>query len=104
MQVNAPQFTSFGSENSITPKAEFIRLPKSGTRCPLTGLSRSSLNALILPTEENNFKPPVRSVSIRKRHAIRGTRLISVPSLLEFLQGLNTQTAGPRQEGGDAGR
>ncbi len=39
----------------------FLRLPKCGERCALTGLSRSMLNALILPTAANNFMPPVVS-------------------------------------------
>lgn len=61
----------------------WIRLPKTGQLCPYTGLSRSAMNALILG---NN--PPVRSVSLKKRWAIRGTRLIHLQSLLAYIEGM----------------
>ena len=70
-------------------KPEFIRLPKSGTRCPYTGLSRSKLNQLVLPCKENDFKPPVESKVLRKRGTIRGTRLIVFDSLMNYLNGLD---------------
>jgi hypothetical protein len=66
-------------------KPEFSRLPRSGERCPFTGLSRSGLNSLILPCPANNFHPPVRSVSLRKRGQIKGVRLIVFQSLMDFL-------------------
>ena len=65
-------------------RPEFIRLPKGGL-CPYTGLSRSKLNQLILPCEQNEFKPPVKSVCLRQRGAIKGTRLIVLDSLLDYL-------------------
>ena len=65
-------------------RPEFIRLPKGGL-CPFTGLSRSKLNQLILPCSQNEFKPPVKSVCLRQRGAIKGTRLIVLDSLLNFL-------------------
>jgi hypothetical protein len=58
--------------------------PKAGL-CPYTGLSRSKLNQLILPCEQNDFKPPVKSVCLRQRGAIKGTRLIVLDSLLDYL-------------------
>ena len=76
-------------ETSVTVKPEFIRLPKSGTRCPHTGLSRSKMNQLVLPCKENDFKPPVESKSDCKRGTIRGTRLIVFDSLMEYLNGLD---------------
>ena len=65
---------------------EWIRLPKPGHLCPWTGLSRSKLNELILPCAANGGKPPVRSVCLRKPGALKGTRLIHLRSLLEYLQ------------------
>jgi hypothetical protein len=65
---------------------EFLRLPRTGTRCPITGLSRSHLNSLILPCEQNGHKPPVKSVSLRRRGALRGVRLIATHALLEYLR------------------
>jgi hypothetical protein len=66
-------------------KPEFIRLPKPGTSCPWTGLTRGTLNNLILPGPANGFKPPVKSVSLRPRGAKRGCRLIVFDSLLGYL-------------------
>ena len=68
-----------------TVKPEFVRLPKSGSRCPHTGLSRSKLNQLVLPCKENDFKPPVESKVLRSRGTIRGTRLIVFDSLINYL-------------------
>ena len=70
-------------------KPEFIRLPKGGTRCPYTGLSRSKMNQLVLPCKENDFKPAVESKVLRKRGTIRGTRLIVFDSLMGYLNGLD---------------
>ncbi|HZR19020.1 MAG TPA: hypothetical protein VFE51_17160 [Verrucomicrobiae bacterium] len=64
---------------------EFLRLPKPRERDPLFGLSRSYLNLLILPSSENNFRPPVRSVVLRRKGAKTGVRLIDVQSLRGFI-------------------
>lgn len=69
----------------FTQRPEFIRLPRPGTRCPYTGLTRSGLNNLILPCALNGHRPPVRSVCLRQRGAVRGTRLINYDSLLSYL-------------------
>jgi hypothetical protein len=61
---------------SANIKPEWLRLPKPGTQCPWTGLSRSKLNELILPNEHNGFKPRVRSICLRNRGQIKGVRLI----------------------------
>lgn len=68
--------------------AEYLRLPRPGQRCPMTGLSRTTLCELTLPSPDNNYKPPVRSVVIKKRNAIRGIRLINRASLLDYLRTL----------------
>jgi hypothetical protein len=49
-------------------------------------MSRSGLNALILPSPANNGKPPVKSVCLRKPGAAKGTRLIHLASLLAYLE------------------
>ena len=66
-------------------RPEFIRLPIKGL-CPITGLSRSKIYELILPSEANNYKPPVKSVSLRKRGQTKGTRLTVLESLLDYLR------------------
>jgi hypothetical protein len=65
---------------------EFIRLPKPGTLCKYTGLSRSYLNFLILPTKQNKFTPPVRSNVLRQKGARTGVRLIDYQSLVRFIR------------------
>jgi hypothetical protein len=64
---------------------EFLRLPKSRQRCPHTGLTRSFLNALILPCPANNFHPPVKSYCLRQRGAKTGCRIISYQSLRNYI-------------------
>ena len=66
-------------------KPEFIRLPKTGSFCPHTGLSRTSINELILPNEKNDYKPPVQSFAFKKKHQVRGIRLISYSSLVDYI-------------------
>lgn len=62
---------------------EFIRLPKTGDRCPFTGLSRATLNELILGSAA-----PVKSVVLRGRGSTRGIRLIITDSLFAYLHSL----------------
>jgi len=80
------QFTTAPVEASQENPAVYpiwVRLPKSGHACPFTGLSRSALNALILGPN-----PKVKSVSLKQRYAIRGTRLILLKSLLAYIDGV----------------
>lgn len=65
---------------------EFVRLPKPGQTCPWTGLSRSKLNELILPCSANGHKPPVKSISLRRKGSNRGVRLIVLESLISFIK------------------
>ncbi len=44
------------------------------------------MNGLILPSPEYP-RPPVRSVLIKKRGALRGIRLIDYDSLMSFING-----------------
>jgi hypothetical protein len=70
---------------TVTPTAAarpvWIRLPKSGTLCPWCGLSRSKLWD-VLQTGK------VKNVCLRKEGAQRGARLISLGSLLAYIDGL----------------
>ena len=57
------------------------------------------MNQLILGTN-----PPVKSISLRKRYALRGTRLIHLTSLLEYLDAVadsQFHLGATAQEGGD---
>ena len=66
-------------------KPEWLRLPAPGARCRFTGLSRSTLNELTIAGPANDGVPPVKSVVLRKRGALRGIRLISYDSLMRYL-------------------
>lgn len=66
-------------------KPEWLRLPAPGERCRFTGLSRSTLNELTIAGPANDGAPPVKSVVLRKRGALRGIRLISYDSLMRYL-------------------
>ena len=67
--------------------SQWIRLPRPGNRCPLTGLSRSTLAELVRPCERNDWQPPVESRLLKRKHAARGVLLINRASLLAFIEG-----------------
>jgi hypothetical protein len=71
---------------TATIEPEFLRLPKPGTICPFTGLARSAINELILPTERNGHRPPVRSFCLRQRGAKTGIRLVDFQSLRDYIR------------------
>lgn len=92
-----PSLKASNAPNTLPP--EFIRLPKSGEREPLTGLSRSTLNFIILPRKANGFRPPVKSKVLKTNaHAKRGARIIIYSSLLEYLYGLPAEAHPPAKE------
>ena len=66
----------------------WLRLPRPGARCPVSGLSRSSLAELVRPCARNNYRPPVDAKVLKRRGAARGMLLISRESLLAFLADL----------------
>lgn len=78
-------------KNAITTyiPPDYIRLPKPGDRCPISGLSRTTLIELSVPSPCNDFRPPVESKHIKRPGAQRGIRLISRTSLLSYLASLS---------------
>ena len=74
------------SEQKELMEPRFIRLPKTGERCPWTGLSRSKMNQLILPSSSNDYLPPVESCSLKTAGAARGARLVLFESLMDYLE------------------
>ena len=65
-------------------------------------MTRSALNALILPTADNGFHPPVRSFVLRRRGARTGIRLIDYDSLVSYIRA-HAETGGVDQaEEGEA--
>ncbi len=63
---------------TFTKYPEFLRLPRPGERCLLTGLSRTTLNELIAAGH-------VEVKRIKKRGNTRGITLIVTDSLLSYL-------------------
>jgi hypothetical protein len=71
-----------------SPTPDYIRLPKPGSTCPHTGLNRSALDLLIRPQPGNNFRPPVKSKTMRMTGTKRGIVLIDYRSLRIYLNDL----------------
>ncbi len=67
--------TRADAQGAIPWRPEFIRLPLRGP-CPWTGLTRAKPNQLVLPCAANNFRAPVRSVSLAPPGKTKGVRLI----------------------------
>ncbi len=63
---------------------EWIRLPVK-SKCPYSGLSRSTLYNLVSASAANGYRPPVKSIVLRRRGNARGVRLISYDSLMDYL-------------------
>lgn len=70
--------------------AVWLRLPRPGTRCPVSGLSRTSLTELVTPCARNGFRPVVQARTLKRKNAARGILLISRDSLLDYLSRLPT--------------
>lgn len=68
------------------PRPEWIRLPKPGTVCPYTGIGRTVMDRLAVPSPRNNHNAPVKSASLRQPGQKKATRLIHLPSLLAYIE------------------
>jgi hypothetical protein len=75
-----PKFRSSFNEASLR-EAEWLRLPLPGDRCPLTGLSRTSIIEL-------GERAAIKLIRVRKPGALRGIVLVHKGSLLSFLEHL----------------
>jgi hypothetical protein len=93
---------SEATHQSITPHLDngrpvfdqtiWIRLPKPRARCPVSGLSRSSMVELVCPGPRNLFAPPVSARILKRKGASRGIILVSQQSLLSYINGLPKTT------------
>jgi len=78
MKTNKGSRVPYGGQRAAPAMApQWIGVPSRG-HCPITGLSRPHFYQLIA---ENR----IRSACIRQPGAIRGRRLVYLPSVLEFL-------------------
>ncbi len=67
----------------------WIRLPKPGEAEPRTGLTRGVISRLCAEGK-------IKSVSLKDRGKARGVRLVSLASLLEYLERLAAQQNPPK--------
>lgn len=67
-------------------KPEYIPLPRTGTKCPYSGLSRSGIYNLIRPTKANGYKALVASRVVSLPGRSRGRRLVRLGSLMKYLE------------------
>jgi hypothetical protein len=63
----------------------WIRLPRQGTRCSYTGLSRAVMHRLVAPCKENDHSPQVQSKLLLQEGKSRGVRLVNFESLISYL-------------------
>ena len=82
-----------GTQQSLIVRPEWLRLPKPGHRCPVSGLCRSYLHTLVRDGK-------VQTVSIRERGRKTGIRLIGYDSLMAFIAKQAEPAEQAKQEGG----
>ena len=86
--MNGPNKSSTGRKlhraNTRVTRCHFIRLPRAGTKCPITGLSRTGIFLLIK-------SGAVKSVVLRNPGARRGARLVDYDSLIGYLRRLENE-------------
>jgi hypothetical protein len=71
---------------NVKTDAEYMRLPPAGHTDPIFALKRAFLNSLILPCHENAWRPPVKSIVLKRKGTRKGVRLIEIASLRAFIQ------------------
>jgi hypothetical protein len=77
------------------PSPITFRLPQAGELDHYFGGTRTFWNERVLPNEENNFKPPVKSVVVKQPGAKRGMRFIVFESAKAYFDALIAKQAEP---------
>jgi hypothetical protein len=67
-------------------KPKYIPVPRSGTKCAYSGLSRSGIYNLISPTKANGYAVVVSSTEALLPGKKRGRRMICYESLMGYLK------------------
>lgn len=83
---------------AVFDSSVWLRLPRPSSRCPVSGLSRSTLAELVRPCSRNDYSPPVESRLLKRKGASRGVLLINRQSLLDYI---NEQPAPTRADNVD---
>jgi hypothetical protein len=76
------------ANNREASRPEWVRIPKPRMTCPHSGLSRAHIHRLIKDGE-------IESMSLRKRGAKTGVRLVSYDSLMAYIR--STGEPGPKK-------
>lgn len=82
-----------GPESAVGPSVEYVRIPGPYGICPITSMKRESMLNLVMPRQCNDFRPPVKSVLIKRPGAKRGSRYINAQSLRDFMASLEAQAS-----------
>lgn len=82
-----------GPPSASGPSVEYIRVPGPDGVDPIFSISRDTMMDLVLPRVCNGFKPPVRSLLIKKPGAKRGIRYVNVASLRAYMANLESQAS-----------
>lgn len=82
-KVVLPNDTAASVSVQTIAQPRFLRLPKPGTLCPFTGLSRTQIYVLCKTGK-------VKSFSLKRRGTSRGCRLIDAESLVRAIQEFST--------------
>lgn len=83
-----PHLTGPSRTSAVFDPQTWLRLPRPGDRCHVSGLSRSTLVELVRPGIRNGFRPPVEAKHLKRQGTSRGVVLINRASLLAYLDGL----------------
>ena len=67
-------------------KPQYISIPRTGTKCSISGLSRSGIYNLISPTKANGHKVVVASSEVILPGKKRGRRMICYESLMRYMR------------------
>lgn len=89
--TNTPQVGD--STSGILPV--YVRLPKAGEKCKVSGLCRTTLFELT-----SGPSPKVRSKLLKQPGSKRGVRLVEVSSLLQYLDSLPDTAESSNVKGG----
>jgi hypothetical protein len=92
MKTNTPPQAGDSTEG-ILPV--YVRLPKAGEKCKVTGLCRTKLFELT-----SGPFPKVRSKLVKQPGASRGARLVEVASLLQYIDSLPDTAESSNVKGG----
>lgn len=98
----APHLTGTSRTSAVYDPAAWLRLPRPVERCPVSGLSRSTLVELVRPCERNGHRPPVEARHLKRQGSARGVVLINRASLLAYIGNLPTLAESyASEEGGE---